>query len=91
MKDNSRISIDPEILFGKPRIKGTRISVEQVLSCLEQGLSIDKIVDEFPPLNTEDVYAAIHYSREVIQKSFMVNVEFDSKKNTHDEKSYVHN
>ena len=90
MKSHSRISVDSEILFGKPRIKGTRISVEQILACLEQGWSTDKIIEEFPDLTSEDIYAAINYSREVIQKSFMVDIKFDDQKNTHAKPNFVH-
>lgn len=59
---NGRITVTPDVLFGKPHIKGTRISVDQVLSCLSEGFSFEKIIDEFPYLTKEDVRACVEYA-----------------------------
>lgn len=49
----------PTVLFGKPRVKGTRIPVQQVLECLAEGWDSKKIVDQFPVLKKEDIQACI--------------------------------
>jgi len=57
-----RISVDPDICHGKPCIRGTRIMVTVILDNLAEGLSVEEIVAEYPPLTIEDVQAAIAYA-----------------------------
>ena len=59
---HERIVIDPEIMFGKPVIKGTRITVEQVLRKLSEGLSPENILTDHPHLTVEDIYAATRFA-----------------------------
>jgi uncharacterized protein (DUF433 family) len=54
-----RIVIDPKVLAGKPVIKGTRISVEFILSLLAKGWSIEQVLDEYSQLKREDVIAVL--------------------------------
>lgn len=54
-----RISIDPNVCFGKPVIRGTRIWVSLVLDLLADGMSIQQVLGEYPRLTEEDVRAAI--------------------------------
>jgi uncharacterized protein (DUF433 family) len=56
---------DPEILRGKPRIKGTRIPVGLVLGFLAAGKSSAEIVAEFPDLTSEQIAACLDYAREL--------------------------
>ncbi len=58
-----RIQLNPKVMVGKPVIRGTRITVEQVLDLLEQGYTVDEVVSEYPRLTADDVYAAIGYAR----------------------------
>lgn len=58
----SRIVYDPNILHGKPIIKGTRISVELILELLSSGMSVEDILHEYPHLQREDVLAAIDFA-----------------------------
>lgn len=63
----SRISIDPNICFGKPCIKGTRIPIHLILELLEAGYTIERILTEcYPQLSKEDIQAAIHYAVNII-------------------------
>lgn len=64
MKDevSERITVDSEILVGKPIIKGTRISVELILDLLASGMSVEDILEGYPHLKKEDVLAAIEYA-----------------------------
>lgn len=64
---NERIIIDPEILVGKPIIKGTRISVEFILELLGNGWSYEQILENYPQLKKEDILAAISYSAEILK------------------------
>jgi uncharacterized protein (DUF433 family) len=56
------ISIDQEIRFGKPCIKGTRIAVQDILSWLASGMSNAEILEDFPQLNNEQILAALAFS-----------------------------
>ena len=55
---HQRIKSDPKVMFGKPVIRGTRITVEHILRCLAAGESIDEIIEDYPPLTIEDIRAA---------------------------------
>ncbi len=56
------IVIHPEIRFGKPCIKGTRISVYDVLSWLASGMDFNEILEDFPQLTKESILACLAYS-----------------------------
>jgi uncharacterized protein (DUF433 family) len=58
-----RITIDPNILVGKPVITGTRISVSQILNLIEHGYDFDRIVEAYPNLTHEDIKAALWYAQ----------------------------
>jgi len=57
-----RITVDSDVCHGKPCIRGTRIMVTVVLDNLAEGLSPDEIIKEYPPLNLDDIRAAISYA-----------------------------
>jgi uncharacterized protein (DUF433 family) len=61
----SRISIDPNICFGKPRIRGHRIWVSLILDYLAGGMTIDEILEAYPSIERDDVFACIAYAAEV--------------------------
>ena len=58
----SYISIDPDIRFGKPCIKNTRISVGDILQWLASGMSVSEILDDFPLLKDEHIRAALAFA-----------------------------
>ena len=58
----SYISIDPDIRFGKPCIKGTRISVGDILQWLASGMDVQEILDDFPLLKEEHIRAALTFA-----------------------------
>ena len=68
MKYKDRIEINPDILVGKPLIKGTRISVEFILELLVNGWDTDQILKNYPQLTKEDILAAIEYSLEILKE-----------------------
>ena len=58
-----RIAVNPKIHFGKPCVAGTRITVQNVLELLNEGLSFDEIIrDYYPDLAPEDIRACIQYA-----------------------------
>ncbi|MFZ2959499.1 MAG: DUF433 domain-containing protein [Candidatus Ozemobacteraceae bacterium] len=62
-----RIVIDPEVLVGKPIIKGTRISVEFVINLLAQGWKEEDILKNYPHLSKEDIIACLQYASAILQ------------------------
>jgi uncharacterized protein (DUF433 family) len=56
---HARISVKPEVMAGKPCIKGTRIPVDLILRYLGNGQSVEDILEAFPGLTVEDVRAVI--------------------------------
>jgi uncharacterized protein (DUF433 family) len=67
----SRISINPEVCFGKPCIRGTRIWVSLILDYLADGESIEEIVENYPQLSREDVLACIAYGAEMSRERYV--------------------
>ena len=61
-KFSSYISIDPEIRFGKPCIKGTRITVADILQWLASGMSHTQILEDYPSLKEEHILAALAFA-----------------------------
>lgn len=59
-----RITLNPEIRSGKPIIKGTRITVADILEYLAGGMSEDEILHDFPDLAREDIRAALSFAAE---------------------------
>ncbi len=58
-----RIVVDPKVHFGKPCVAGTRITVQNVLELLDEGLLFDQILqDYYPDLTVEDIHACIQYA-----------------------------
>lgn len=55
----------PDVIRGKPRIKGTRIPVSLILGYLAAGDSVDKIFQEHPDLNKEQIAACLNYARDL--------------------------
>ena len=62
MKRYEKIEIDPNIMFGKPVIKGTRVTVEQILRKLAGGMTIEEIITDHPHLRKEDILAAQEFA-----------------------------
>jgi uncharacterized protein (DUF433 family) len=67
---HNRITTDPDVMFGKPVIKGTRIPVEHLLRKLGEGRSVASILEDHPHLDEEDIYAAVRFAAD-----YMANEE----------------
>jgi uncharacterized protein (DUF433 family) len=62
----TRISFSPQVLVGKPVVKGTRISVEQVLKVMADGWSEEDVLRAYPHLTRDDVHACLAYAAEAL-------------------------
>lgn len=59
----SRIAADPEVMVGKPVIKGTRLTVEHMVGLLAHGMTVEEVVDEFG-IEKEDLQACLLFESE---------------------------
>jgi uncharacterized protein (DUF433 family) len=58
-----RIESNPEIMTGKPVIKGTRLTVEHILSLLVEELTMEDIIKEYPSIEKQDILACLYYAQ----------------------------
>jgi uncharacterized protein (DUF433 family) len=56
------IEIDPQIRFGKPCIKGTRIAISDILQWLASGMTYQEITEDFPQIGRDEILAALAFS-----------------------------
>ena len=61
-----RVEVNPDIMVGKPVIKGTRIPVDLIVKLLGEGLNIEEILKDYPQLSETDVKAALLYASKVL-------------------------
>ena len=62
-----RIEINPDVLVGKPIIKGTRISVEFVVDLLARGWTFEQVLEEYDHLTREDIQACLAYASNMLK------------------------
>ncbi len=67
----NRITADPNICHGKPCIHGLRYLVQTVLEWLAGGMSIAEILEDYPDLESDDIYAALAYAARLAQTNRM--------------------
>lgn len=63
------ITTNPNIRFGKPCVRGMRIAVRDVLEYLAGGMTIEEILEDFPELTREDIYACLTYAAQNLPRS----------------------
>jgi uncharacterized protein (DUF433 family) len=68
MDYKEHIEINPEVRFGKPCLKGTRISVYDVLGWLASGMSYEEVLSDFPQLTQDHILACLAYSADKERK-----------------------
>ncbi|MBU1706909.1 DUF433 domain-containing protein [bacterium] len=66
-----RISVDPNVCFGKPCIRGTRIWVSLILDFLASGMTDSEVMAEYPQLTEDDIHAAIAYGAEMSRQQYV--------------------
>lgn len=74
MSPLDRINIDPNVRFGKPCVRGTRITVGDVLGYLAGGMSEADLLADFPQLTQDDVRACLTYAAERERRTIAISV-----------------
>ena len=69
-----RIIVDPDILVGKPVIKGTRIPVYLIVEFVANGMTEKEIIKEYPQLRKEDIKAALLYASKCLKREVTVTI-----------------
>jgi uncharacterized protein (DUF433 family) len=75
MEWRDHITFDPQILVGKPVVKGTRIAVELVVDLLAAGWSHQQILDSYPTLTEEGLRACLAYASELLHSEKVFPIE----------------
>ena len=75
VKSIARITINPDIMVGKPTIRGMRITVEQILRALAGGISEKELLEEYPELEKEDFHAVYSYVADLVDEEQVFSVE----------------
>jgi uncharacterized protein (DUF433 family) len=71
----NRIETKPEVMLGKPVVKGTRIPVELIVRKLGEGASVEDLLDAYPNLTREDVQAALIYAADTLANETTIYLE----------------
>ena len=61
-----RITVNPGVIVGKPTIRGLRITVEQILKALANGLTTEQLLEDYPDLEKDDIKACLFYATELV-------------------------
>lgn len=71
---NQFITINPEIMFGKPVIKGSRIPVELILEKLANGETMEELLKSYPKISKKAIYACLMYAASIIKNDSVLSV-----------------
>ncbi|MBK9339022.1 MAG: DUF433 domain-containing protein [Lewinellaceae bacterium] len=74
MQLNEFIEVDPKVMVGKPVIRGTRITVEQILEDMAAGDTIEDILEAYPRLTREHILAALAYVVQTLKNELVIQV-----------------
>lgn len=69
-----RITINPDLMVGKPTIRGLRITVEHILKALASGITTQELLDDYPELEPEDIQAVLFYAAELVSEEQVFNI-----------------
>jgi uncharacterized protein (DUF433 family) len=75
MPTEARITVNPDVMLGKPVVRGTRITVELILRKLGEGATERDLLEAYPQLTKEDIQAAITYAADALAHEETVLVE----------------
>lgn len=64
----NRITVNPKVMVGKPTIRGLRITVEQILKALAEGITSQELLEDYPELEHEDIQAVLFYATELVSE-----------------------
>ena len=71
---NSLITIDPTVRSGKPCIRGLRITIYDILNMLASGMSYEEILEDYPKLTLNDIFASLQYAADREHKTTLVKI-----------------
>ena len=70
-----RITVNPQVMVGKPTIRGLRITVEQILKALAGGITTAELIEEYPELEPEDIQAVLLYAAELVSEEQVFEIK----------------
>ena len=70
----NRITINPDVMVGKPAIRGLRITVEHILQAMASGVSAEDILADYPELENEDIQAVLLYAAELVNEEKVFSI-----------------
>ena len=73
-----RIAINPKVMVGKPVIRGTRLTVEYILGLLAHGTAMDEILEEYPGLEKDDIFACFLFASKTLQDASFIPIEAEA-------------
>lgn len=73
-----RITINPKVMVGKPVIKGTRLTVEYILSLLAHSTTIEKILEDYPGLVKDDIHAYLLFASKTLADASFVPLKAEA-------------
>lgn len=74
----SRITLNPNVMVGKPVIKGTRLTVEFILNLLAHGTSVAEILEEYNGLAVEDIRACLLFATKSLESTTFMPLEMET-------------
>jgi uncharacterized protein (DUF433 family) len=72
MNYRNRIAVHPNVMLGKPCIKGTRVTVELIIKKMSEDATIEELLEGYPNLTRKDILAALAYSADVISREELI-------------------
>jgi uncharacterized protein (DUF433 family) len=69
-----RITVDPDVLVGKPVIRGTRVPVYLIVGLVANGMATEEIIKEYPRLKEDDIKAALLYASKLVESEVTVTL-----------------
>jgi uncharacterized protein (DUF433 family) len=73
-----RIATNPKVMVGKPVILGTRLTVEYILGLLAHGVTVEDILEEYPGLVKDDIYACLLFASRTLQDASFVLIAVEA-------------
>ena len=70
----ARITTHPDVMVGKPTIRGLRITVEQILQALANGRTFQQLTEDYPELEFEDMQAVMLHVKELVSEEQVFNI-----------------
>ena len=64
-----RITANPDVMVGKPTVRGLRITVEQLLKAMAAGVTVPQLLEDYPELVPEDIQAILLYAAELVEET----------------------